>query len=204
MQVSDGRNYGSFDETVTVTPVNEPPTITTVSSSATVLRQEENRTSRLYTYRATDPERSTVNWSVVGTDARFFSIDEQGQFSFREDGPPNFERPSDSGGDNVYEVIIQATDDGSNTVSLPVTVTVRDVNEPPEISGQQNLSFAENQSTDRVLATYSATDPEDTTTVITRWSLSGTDGGDFVINDQGELRFRTVPDHERPADSGRG
>ena len=202
VQVSDGRNYGSFDETVTVTPVNEPPVITTTSGSATELRQEENRTSRLYTYRATDPERSTVTWSVGGTDARFFTMDEQGQFSFMEDSPPNFEQPGDSGGDNVYEVTIQATDDGSNTVSLPVTVTVIDVNEPPEITGQQTLSFAENQATDLVLATYSATDPEDTTTVITRWSLSGTDGGDFTINDQGELRFRTVPDHERPADSG--
>ena len=84
-----------------------------------------------------------------------------GQFSFSEDSPPDFERPGDSGPDNVYDVTIQATDDGSNTASLPVTVTVRDVNEPPEISGQQGLSFAENQSTDRVLATYSATDPED-------------------------------------------
>ena len=66
VQVSDGRVYGSFEETVTVAPVNEAPTITTVSSSAMALRQDENRTSRLYTYRATDPEGSTVAWSVVG------------------------------------------------------------------------------------------------------------------------------------------
>ena len=203
VQVSDGQVYGNLAETVTVTPVNEPPEITTTSGSATELRQDENRTSRLYTYRATDPEQSTVTWSVGGTDARFFTIDEGGQFSFREDSPPDFERPGDSGPDNVYDVTIQATDDGSNTASLPVTVTVRDVNEPPEISGQQGLSFAENQSTDRVLATYSATDPEDPSATTTRWSLSGTDGGDFVISELGELTFRSVPDHERPADSGR-
>ena len=203
VQVSDGQVYGNLAETVTVTPVNEPPEITTTSGSATEFRQDENRTSRLYTYRATDPERSTVTWSVGGTDARFFTIDEGGQFSFREDVPPNFERPSDSDGDNVYEVTIQATDDGSNTASLPVTVTVRDVNEPPEISGRGGLSFAENQSTDRVLATYSATDPEDPSATTTRWSLSGTDGGDFVISELGGLTFRSVPDHERPADSGR-
>ena len=202
VQVSDGQVYGNLAETVTVIPVNEPPEITTTSGSATELRQDENRTSRLYTYRATDPERSTVTWSVGGTDARFFTIDEGGQFSFREDSPPDFERPGDSGPDNVYDVTIQATDDGSNTASLPVTVTVRDVNEPPEISGQQALSFAENESTDRVLATYSATDPEDPSATTTRWSLSGTDGGDFTINEQGGLTFRSVPDHERPADSG--
>ena len=203
VQVSDGQVYGNLAETVTVTPVNEPPEITTTSGSATELRQDENRTSRLYTYRATDPERSTVTWSVGGTDARFFTIDEGGQFSFSETSPPNFEQPGDSGPDNVYEVTIQATDDGSNTATLPVTVTVRDVNEGPEISGQQSLSFAENHATDRVLATYSATDPEDPSAVITRWSLSGTDGGDFTINELGGLTFRNVPDHERPADSGR-
>ena len=204
VQVSDGRMYGSFEETVTVTPVNEPPEITTTSGSATGLGQEENRTSRLYTYRATDPERSTVTWSVGGVDRNLFTIDERGQFSFMEDSPPNFEQPGDSGGDNVYEVTIQAKDDEeSNTATLPVAVTVRDVNEPPDVTGQQALSFAENHATDRVLATYRAMDPEAPTAEITRWSLSGTDGGDFVISEQGELTFRNVPDHERPADSGR-
>ena len=54
-----------------------------------------------------------------------------------------------------------------------------------------------------VLATYRATDPEDTSAVITRWSLSGTDGGDFTMSENGELSFRNVPDYERAADSGR-
>ena len=64
----DGRYYGSFDVTVTVNDVNEPPAITTTSSSATALRQNENVTSRLYTYRATDPEGAdTVTWSVGGS-----------------------------------------------------------------------------------------------------------------------------------------
>ena len=198
----DGRLYGYLPVTVTVTDINEPPTITTVSSSATSLSQDENRTSRLYTYRATDPEKRTLTWSVSGVDRNYFTIDQQGQFSFREDSPPNFEQPSDSGGDNVYEVIIQVTDDGANTASLPLTVTVRDVNEGPEITGRQVLSFPENHATDQVLDTYSATDPEDPSALITRWSLSGTDNGDFVISEQGELTFRNVPDHEKPADSG--
>ena len=34
VQVSDGRYYGTFEEMVTVTPVNEPPNITTTSSSS--------------------------------------------------------------------------------------------------------------------------------------------------------------------------
>ena len=67
---------------VTVIPVNEPPTITTKSSSATNLSQPENQTSRLYTYRATDPEGSgTVTWSVGGVDAPFFTINGRGDSS---------------------------------------------------------------------------------------------------------------------------
>ena len=89
MQASDGRYYDFYDVTVTVAPVNEPPTITTTSTSATALRQNENVTSRLYTYRATDPEgAATITWLVGGTDARFFVINERGEFSFREDSPP--------------------------------------------------------------------------------------------------------------------
>ena len=200
VQASDGRNYGSFNETVTVTPVNERPTITTTSSSATALRQNENVTSRLYTYRATDPERSEIIWSVGGTDRRFFAIDERGQFSFKEENPPDFEQPADSGGDNVYNVEIQAEDSGGMTASLPVTVTVREVNEGPEVtSGQSSFTIDENQ--DLSNAVYTGFDPEGGT--VARWTVGGRDGGDFTISQEGELTFRNLPDYERPADSNR-
>ena len=200
VQVSDGRHYGSFDVTVTVTPVNEPPIITTTSSSATALRQNENQTSRLYTYSATDPERSTVMWSVDGVDGRFFTIDERGQFSFSESSPPDFEQPGDSGRDNVYNVTIEVRDDGFNTSSLPVTVTVREVNEGPEVTdGHSAFTISENQ--DLPNAFYTATDPEGGT--VTRWTVSGRDGGDFTITQEGLLTFRNLPDYERPADSNR-
>ena len=185
---------------VTVTPVNEPPTITTTSSSATALRQNENVISRLYTYRATDPERSAVTWSVGGTDGRFFAIDERGQFSFRKTSPPDFEQPVDSGGDNVYEVTIQARDDGGNTASLPVTVTVREVNEGPEVTnGLSAFTISENQ--DLPNAVYTGFDPEGGT--VTRWTVGGRDGSDFTITQEGLLTFRNLPDYERPVDSNR-
>ena len=201
VQASDGRYYDSRDVTVTVTPVNEAPTITTASSSATALRQNENRTSRLYTYRATDPEGSaTITWSVGGVDGRFFAINERGEFSFDENNPPDYEIPGDAGGDNVYDVTIQARDDGGNTASLAVTVTVREVNEGPEVtSGQASFIISENQ--DLPGAVYSAFDPEGGT--VTRWSLGGRDGGDFTISSGGVLTFRTLPDYERPEDSNR-
>ena len=208
VQASDGRYYATLDVTVTVTPINEPPTITTTGTSATSLRQAENRTTRLYTYRATDPERADVKWSVAGTHARFFTINERGELFFSETNPPDYENPSGSGTDGQeYQVTVQASDDSipANTASHPVTVTVTDVDEGPEITRVGNLqgNVPENQTQETVLARYNATDPEDTSATITRWSTSGRDGGDFVINEQGELRFRNSPDFERPADSDR-
>ena len=145
VQVYDGGYYGSHDVTVTVTPVNEAPAITTTSSSATGLRQPENRTSRLYTYRATDPEGSGITWSLGGADGSFFSIDERGEFSFSETSPPDFEMPGDLGGDNVYNVTVQASD-GTHTESVAVMVNVTDVNEGPTVSGSETLSSTENRS----------------------------------------------------------
>ena len=84
-----------------------------------------------------------------------------------------------------------------------MTVTVSDVNEGPVVSGRQSMSFSEGQATDRVLASYSATDPEDPSAPTTRWGLSGSDAGDFAITVDGELAFKNVPDFERPADSNR-
>ena len=201
VRASDGRYYGYLEVTVTVTveDVNEPPTITTASKTAFSYR--ENGTATLYTFRATDPERSSIEWSLSGPDDDHFAINETGVLAFAN--PPDYESPADSGRDNVYEVTVMARDDASNTSPLAVTVTVTDQNEGPEISGQQSLSFTENQITDRVLATYAATDPEDPGASITRWSLTGTDAGDFTIDENGQLTFRNVPDHERPADSGR-
>ena len=202
VRASDGRYYGMFEETVTVTPVNEAPTITTTSSSATGLRQPENRTSRLYTYRATDPEGSGIAWSVGGTDGGFFTIDQRGEFSFSETSPPDFEFPGDLGGDNIYNVTVQASD-GTHTGSVAVMVNVTDVNEGPTVSGSETLSSTENRATEQVLASYTGSDPESPGTPINRWSTSGTDGGDFTINENGELKFRNTPDYERPADSNR-
>ena len=202
VQPYDGRNYGSHEVTVTVTPVNEPPAITTTGSSATGLRQPENRVSTLYTYRATDPEGGDFEWDVAGPDASDFSISETGVLTFSRS--PDFENPLGINR-NEYQVTVQARDQQRNTSELPVTVTVTDVNEGPEIRrlGNEPGSVAENEAQDTVLARYTATDPEDTSAQITLWSTSGTDGGDFVINEQGELRFRNSPDHERPADSNR-
>ena len=186
-----------YTVTVTVGDVNEPP----VATGTVTFTYRENGTATLHTFKATDPERSAIAWSVSGTDEDYFAISETGVLSFAS--PPDYESPTDSGRDNVYEVTVVAKDDAFNSGTLDVVVTVTDQNEGPEVTGTTSLSFTENQTTERVLATYTATDPEDPGAPITRWSLTGTDAGDFTISENGQLTFRNVPDHERPADSGR-
>ena len=60
VRASDGRYYGYLE--VTVEDVNEPPTITT--TSRTSFAYKENGTATLYTFRATDPERSAITWKL--------------------------------------------------------------------------------------------------------------------------------------------
>ena len=196
VQASDGRNYGSLDVTVTVTDLNE--TDPEVSGRDT-LSVRENVTSTLYTYSARDMDRGAeIMWSVRGADSDDFTISDKGELSFGSN--PDHEQPADADSDNLYEITVVASD-GQNEGTLEVTVTVTEVNEGPEISGRDTLTVSENY--DEVLATYSATDPENTSAEITRWSVTGQDGGDFTINKDGELTFRNPPDYERPADSDR-
>ena len=203
VRASDGSNYGYLEVTVTVEDVNEAPVITTTSKTSFTYR--ENGTATIYTFSATDPEGAAISWSPGGSDGGDFTItaDSRGRGVLAFTGPPDFESPTDADRDNVYEVTVEARDDAFSAGTLEVTVTVTDVNEGPVVSGSQSLSFAENQATDRILAIYTATDPEDPGTPITRWSLSGRDAGDFTVSEGGELRFRYVPDFERPVDSGR-
>ena len=78
-------------------------------------------------------------------------------------------------------------------------MTVRPVDEGPEVSGTASFTIAENQSLSN--AVYTAVDPEGGS--VTRWTVGGRDGGDFTIDEAGVLAFRKTPDYERPADSNR-
>ena len=158
IRASDGRYTGTLEEfqTVTITDVNEPSSITTTSRTSFTL--QENSTSTLYTFRATDPEGGTVTWSPAGTDVSAFAMDERGALSFAS--PPHFDSPGDSGGDNVYDVTVEARDPEGNPDILDVTVTVTDHNEgvEPTISTRRPPSTYQENGTAAVY-TFHASDP---------------------------------------------
>ena len=175
---------------VTVTNVNEAPTVT----GDAIVEYTENGTAAVVTYTATDPEEATVTWSLTGDDAEDFSVNTDGALTFQT--VPDFENPKDKNTDNVYNVIVSASD-RSLSGTLAVQVTVTDVNEVLTVTGDATVEYAENGTA--AVATYTATDPENDRVT---WSLTGADAEDFSISSAGVLTFQTAPDFENPADAG--
>ena len=183
---------------IAIENVNEPPEIT----GQTSIEFAENRTATVATYRARDPEGEAVTWlPLAGSDGDAFELSASGALTFKS--APDHETQEE------YQVRLRASADGQ-TGDLNVTVTVTDVNEPAEIAfaatsgvSVNNSAFTLDENYDGTLATFSASDPEQKPGLTYTWSLGGSDHGDFVITPAGVLSFVTVPDHERPADSGR-
>ena|GEM_PF-5221224 len=123
---SDGRLSTAQTIIVTVTNVND---VAPVISSAAAVSVQENRTTVL-TATATDVEGGTITFSISGGDAALFVIDPStGVITFRQ--APNFEAPTDTGANNVYNFNLTASD-GTNSSTQAVTVTVTDV---PALTG---------------------------------------------------------------------
>ena len=181
----------SITVTITVTDVNEASVVTGPAAKS----YPENGTGTVASYRASDPERQSVTWSLSGTDRGNFSISTSGKLTFRT--PPDYEAPADANRDNVYEMAVKASD-GSLVGSLAVTVTVTHQNEAPIVTGNADVSYPEAGTA--AVGAYRATDDDGASVT---WSLAGTDRGDFSISATGVLTFRNSPNFEAPADANR-
>ncbi|MFM9912173.1 MAG: cadherin domain-containing protein [Methylophilaceae bacterium] len=187
VQVSDGALTDTQTINVTVTNVNEAPTISSGSTASVA----ENSTA-VMTVVASDPDASTtLTYALSGVDATKFSISAGGVITFLS--APNFEVPTDVGTDNIYNVTVTVSD-GTLTASQAIAVTVTNVNEVPTVTSAASASVAENTATATTVYTATSTDPDAVDTVA--WSLSGTDAAAFTINASGQLKFVSSPDFE--------
>ena len=122
------------------TPPPPMPPVFTSSASAGVA---ENQTDA-YRAVATDADSDTLSYSLSGTDADRFMIDSAtGEVRFIE--APDFETPGDADADNVYDIIVTASD-GTNSAERTVAIMVTDENEPPVFTSDAAVSVAENQT----------------------------------------------------------
>ena len=93
----------------------------------------------LATYTADDPDGTTLGpviWRVAGPDASAFNINNdsgsEGELTFAD--IPDYDDPADENEDNVYELIVVASDRQFNVSTLWVTIKVADVAETGEVS----------------------------------------------------------------------
>ena len=123
VSVSDGTNTVTQDIHVTVTNVDESPPITSASTASI----PEN-TSFVFNVTGSDPEGHSLLFGITGgaDQAKFTLNFLTGALSFVS--PPDFEHPTDSNRDNVYEVQV-AVSDGTHLVTQDISVTVTNVNE---------------------------------------------------------------------------
>ncbi|MEM9293474.1 MAG: Ig-like domain-containing protein [Acidobacteriota bacterium] len=130
LTADDGITTSAATFQITVSAVNDPPTITT----ATAFSVPENQTA-VADVDSTDPEGDTdgagLTYSLTGAiDDALFAIDaDSGVLTFLT--APDFEMPADTGGDNVYDLEVTVTDSGGLTDVQNVAVTVTGVNDCP-------------------------------------------------------------------------
>ena len=142
---------------LTIRPVGAQDAPPSVSNAETQFTYAENGTGPITTYRANDPERLKIFWTLGGADAADFTID-GGVLRFKS--PPNFEVPTDRASDedgdgtvdsdeglanNVYKIAVrigaggedgapEADDyDGDDLEDIDLTVIVENVNEPGRV-----------------------------------------------------------------------
>ncbi|PIW03645.1 MAG: hypothetical protein COW40_13815, partial [Cytophagales bacterium CG17_big_fil_post_rev_8_21_14_2_50_40_13] len=181
VRANDGLNTASQNVTITITDVDE---ILPVFTSATSVNFAENGTGTAYTITATDANPITYSLGT-GNDEAFFNI-AAGIVTFKT--APDFETK------NSYTIQVRAND-GLNTATQNVTITITDVDEiNPVFTSATAVNFAENGT--GTAYTITATDANPIT-----YSL-GTGNDEALFNiAAGIITFKNAPDFETPKDS---
>jgi Ca2+-binding RTX toxin-like protein len=125
VSASDGIAADTQAITVNVTNVND---LAPVISSAATRTRSENATAISGPVTATDPDHLTTSFAFSiagGADAAKLSINPTtGALSFLT--APDFEAPTDAGGNNIYDVVVRASD-GLLSTTQAIAITVTDV-----------------------------------------------------------------------------
>ena len=191
-----GNDVGSVSATAT----NQTPNIAPVVTSAATADFAENGTGVAYLATATDVDGGgALSYSIGGADALRFNINATtGAVTFITS--PNFEAPTDAGGNNVYDITVSASDGVNTSLAQAVAITVTNVNDnTPVVSSAATASFAENGT--GTVYTATATDADAGSTL--SYSLGGADALRFNINaTTGAVSFTTAPNFEAPTDAG--
>ncbi len=191
--VSDAKLTDTIDVTINVTDVDEnraPAFTAGASTTRSVAENTAADTNIGSAISATDPDDDTLTYTLGGTDAASFSIvSTSGQL--QTNAALNYESKSS------YSVTVDVSDGNGGNDSIPVTISVTNVNESPIFASSTAIrSIAENTASgEDIGSAVTATDP-DTGDTLT-YSLSGTDASSFsIVSTSGQLQTNAALDYE--------
>ncbi|RYZ47853.1 MAG: hypothetical protein EOO14_22960, partial [Chitinophagaceae bacterium] len=129
---------------LSLAPTNEQPVIVSDGGGAIVNKSVTENTTAVTDVDATDANADQISYSIAcGADAgRFLINPTTGVLTFA--AMPDFEAPQDANGNNIYEVVVRASD-GKTALDQTINVTVTDVTELPSIT-INDVSTAEGNS----------------------------------------------------------
>jgi alpha-tubulin suppressor-like RCC1 family protein len=140
-----------------------PPAFTSYEAAATVSvsKAENDGTSVVATIAAYDPEEHPISYSISGgADGDLFEVNATGNMEVSLDSGeevnasvgllqfkvyPDYEHPDDADLDNIYEVIVRASD-GNKTTDQVFTVTVNDSNTSAMTDSNEGAMTDSNES----------------------------------------------------------
>ena len=181
-----GNYAGETSAAVSITlHPNSPPEFSTAEDGTRSVDENTPARRNIGTpIAATDADSDGLTYSISGMDAAFFDV-------VAPSGQLRTKAALDHESRDNYSFTMPVTDgkdvhgNADTTVddTISVTVTVEDVDEPPEISGTTTIDdYDENGTGD--LAIYTDRDPEGAVATFA-WSLSGADRDDFEISETG-------------------
>ena len=185
---------------VEVTDVNEPPWFASETTTRNVGENAGPNEDIGDPVTATDPDKDDyLTYDLTGTDddASFEIVEWSGQLQTITG--------VDYGSKNNYTVTVTATDQGSLTDTITVTITTQEENDPPVFDDANlvtTLSVAENSLAGTTIgAPITATD-EDNTSLTYTLEGTGTDKDSFTIDNNGQIKTKTgvTYDYENPGD----
>ena len=168
-------SHGASDTatlTITMKETDEAPVFTDGKLSHEF---EENATTAVYTFAAYDPEQAgTVTYAVSGADASKFSITAgaAGELTFL--ASPDFEARGSADSNNVYRLMVKASDASTPAKSKTLDVTVEVTNEDED--GTVSLSASQPRIGVEIRAN-TPVDPDGGVTNVT-WQWSKSSEGD--------------------------
>ena len=172
--ITQGDKTSSAEVTVTVSAVNDAPSI----DIASTIQVPENQTA-VTTVSVSDVDEDDLTLSLGGTDAASFDLSNENVLTFKEE--PDYETKTS------YGISLSVTD-GTETVTKDVTIVITNVNDvAPEFTSEATFSATENQT---AIDTVTATDAEGDDITFT------VSGSELAITSAGVLAFVSAPDYE--------